>query len=66
MGTRQVPNGLTLLSRPQSFFSIRSRNASVSMALSAYIRLSFAFSASSSLIRFSSEASSPPYFDFHL
>ena len=36
------------------------------MLASAYIRLSSAFSASSSLMNFSSEASKPPYFDFHL
>ena len=65
MGIGQIPDGRTLLGRPQSFFSIRSRNASASMALSAYIRFSLAFSASSSWIRLSSEASSPPYFDFH-
>src|SRR5690606_26110839 len=62
----QVPHGLALLLRPYSFFAIRSFIAALSSASSAYIRLSLAFSASRSLTRRSSEASRPPYFDFHL
>src|SRR5690606_32575368 len=62
----QVPHGLALLLRPYSFFAIRPFIAALSSASSAYIRLSFALWASRSLTRRSSEASRPPYFDFHL
>src|SRR5690606_15868255 len=62
----QVPHCLALLLRPYSFFAIRSFIAALPSASSAYIRLSLAFSASRSLTRRSSEASRPPYFDFHL
>jgi hypothetical protein len=40
--------------------------AAFSRARSAYMRLSFAFSASSSLIRFSSFTETPPYFERQL
>lgn len=48
--------------RLYSFFESRSRIAAFSSANSAYIRFSFAFSVSSSFIRFSSETLTPPYF----
>ena len=48
--------------RLYSFFESRSLIAAFSSASSAYIRFSFAFSASSSFIRLSSETLTPPYF----
>lgn len=53
----QEAHRLSLLGRPYSFFAIRSFSAALSSAISAYIRLSLAFSASSSLTRFRSDAS---------
>src|SRR3546814_20014709 len=61
----QVPHRFALLLRPYSFFAIRSFIAALSIACSASIRLSLAFSASRSLTRRSPEASRPPSFDFH-
>src|SRR5690606_39622954 len=61
----QVPHCFSLLDRPYSFFAIRSFIAALSNASSAYMRLRRAFSASSSLTRLRSDASIPPYFDFH-
>src|SRR5690606_6338819 len=61
----QVPHRLALLLRPYSFSAIRSFIAALSSASSAYIRLSLLFSASNSLTRFRSDASMPPYLDFH-
>src|SRR5690606_22352127 len=62
----QVPHGFALLLRPYSFFAIRSFIAALSSAISAYMRLSLAFSTSSSLTRLRSDASMPPYLAFHL
>src|SRR5690606_909172 len=61
----QVPHCFALLHRPYSSFAIRSFIAALSSASSAYMRLRRAFSASSSLTRLRSDASIPPYFDFH-
>src|SRR5690606_30326759 len=62
---KQISDGRPLLRRPQSFFSIRSFSALCSSTRSAYIRFSFAFSASSSRLRLSSDTLNPPNFDFH-
>ena len=56
---------LPSLSRPYSFFAMTSFSATFSKDRSAYIRFRRLFSCSSSLIRFTSEASSPPYLAFH-
>jgi hypothetical protein len=45
-----------------TFLDSKSLIAAFSSASSAYIRFSFAFSASSFFIRFSSETLTPPYF----
>ncbi|MBM4228006.1 MAG: DUF1153 domain-containing protein [Gammaproteobacteria bacterium] len=50
--------------RAYSFFAMTSFNAVTSSARSAYIRLSLAFSSSSSRNRRTSDTSIPPYFDF--
>lgn len=52
---------LPLPGRLYSFLDRTSLIAAFSSASSAYMRLSFAFSASSSFIRFSSETDTPPY-----
>ena len=54
--------GLPLRRRPYSFRFNTSLIAVFSSARSAYIRLSFAFSASRSFSRLSSETLTPPYF----
>ena len=53
---------LSLRERLYSFLDRTSLIAAFSSASSAYMRLSFAFSASSSFIRLSSETLTPPYF----
>jgi hypothetical protein len=53
---------LSLRERLYSFLDNRSLIAAFSSASSAYMRLNFAFSASSPFIRFSSETLTPPYF----
>src|SRR5690606_1021394 len=63
---QEEAHGVALLRRPYSFLAIRSFIAALSRASSAYIRLSLAFSASSSFTRRSSDASMPPYFDFFI
>src|SRR5690606_30708461 len=65
MNLDEEPHRLALLHRPYSFSAIRSFIAALSSASSAYIRLSLAFSDSKSLTRLRSDASIPPYFDFH-
>ena len=52
---------LSLRDRLYSFLESRSRIAAFSSASSAYMRFSFAFSASNSFIRLSSETLTPPY-----
>ena len=62
----QIPRRIAFRSRPYSLFAIRFFIAVFSSARSAYMRLSLKFSAGSAFISFRSEASMPPYFDFHL
>ena len=57
---------LPLRERRYSFRESTSLMAAFSSASSAYMRLSFAFSASSSFIRLSSETVTPEYFDRQL
>src|SRR5581483_10461419 len=57
---------LSLRRRPYSFRFRTSLMAAFSSARSAYIRFSFAFSASSSRNRFTSDTDAPPYFPRHL
>ena len=62
----RIVDRLPLRGRRHSFRCSTSLIAAFSSASSAYIRFSFAFSASSSFSRFSSETVAPPYFDFQL
>lgn len=64
--TDHVRDELFSLNRPQSFFSMMSFRAMFSRLKSANICLSLRFSASRSFIRSMSDASMPPYLDFHL
>ena len=61
----QLIGKLAPLSQSQSFFAITSFSARFSNDRSAYICLRRRFSSSSSRSRLMSEASMPPYFDFH-
>ena len=61
-GLRQFP----LFAGPQPFFEITSFKMEWSMLSSANILFKREFSSSRSLSRLTSEASRPPYFDFHL
>jgi hypothetical protein len=61
-GLRQLP----LLAGPQPFFEITSIKMEWSMLSSANILFKREFSSSRSLSRLTSDASRPPYFDFHL
>src|SRR5688572_9113673 len=66
MLTHQHLSDLSLRERPYSFRFNTSLMAAFSSARSAYIRFSFAFSASSSRRRFTSETVAPPYLLRHL
>src|SRR5690606_36127 len=60
------PDRFALGGRRQSFRPRTSLIAAFSRARSAYMRLSLAFSTSSSFSRLSSATDAPPYFDFQL